>query len=73
MYFIIPCSFQIHFCAYVEKVLNRPEKAQVITCFAYICFSEFLTINEVQACMKVAWGQWDGEGGDSLRNTNTCY
>lgn len=22
--------------------------------------------------MKVAWGQWDGEGGDSFKNTNKC-
>lgn len=41
--------------------------------FVSICSSEFLTMNEVQACMKVAWGQWDGKGGDSFKNTNKCY
>jgi len=57
----------------VEKVWNRPVTDQVITCFASIFFSEFLTINDVQACMKVAWGQWGGKGGDSFKNTNKCY
>lgn len=34
MHFMIPHSFQIHSCAWVEKVLNRPESDQVIICFA---------------------------------------